>query len=78
MGFNVYIKSGTNNYFDYDGVDLYVAEIESSNIPKKDDILIIYREGKEEKYLVRQIERHYNLKGKKLMGEDISVYVIST
>lgn len=78
------IKSGTGGWYSHDGCDMAVAEIETDHIPRKDDIIEIHEEGKDQAfYLVTEIRRSYSFKAKensKWAGPDktefITVYVI--
>lgn len=70
--FTICIKSGTCGYFDHDGCDMEVAEINSSNIPRKDDVLVIYENGKSKRLLVTEVEYTYTER----KNEWITVYVI--
>lgn len=77
--FTVLIKSGTCGHFNYDGCDMLVAEIPSSNIPRKGDILEFgdNENRKIKRYLVTEVQRVYNFKNDKHdFGEWINVYVI--
>jgi hypothetical protein len=82
MKFEVNIKSGTGGWYDVDGCDMSVASLESESIPSINDVLAINREGENlERYLVRNIERHYNIPKEEnskwvLYDEFITVYVI--
>ena len=39
--FNVYVKSGTNGWFDEDGCDMIIANIKSDNIPHVMTLLVL-------------------------------------
>ena len=83
--YHVLIKSGTSGYYDYDGCDMSVAEIENNNIPNVGDILEIDRVNLvgEEKhldvnnYLVREVRRIISIDNiNNKQNEWIKVYVI--
>lgn len=77
--FTVAIKSGTSGHIDYDNCDLIVAEIPSSNIPSKGDILNLGDKDNNfyKKYLVTEVKRTYNrATDKHDFREWIYVYVI--
>jgi hypothetical protein len=80
MKFSVNIKSGTGSHYDCDNCDLHVVDLESDNIPQANEIINISREEETiESYLVRSVERHYNIpkeNGKWKYEEFITVYVI--
>ena len=80
MKISVNIKSGTGGYLDYDGCDLLVEKLEVAETPRVGDTITINKEGKTlASYLVRGVNRHYNIpkeNGSWKYGEHITVYVI--
>ena len=80
MKFSINIKSGTGGYYDSDNCDLHVIDLESDSIPQQNEVINISKEGELiERYLVRSVERHYNIPkedGNWQYGEFITIYVI--
>lgn len=73
-------KSGMGSYYDQDGCDLILAEIPSSSIPRKGDVLEFGDKDNRNpvKYLVMEIKRMFNHNNEKHeFGEWIYVYVIN-
>lgn len=60
--FYVHVKSGTNGYYDEDGCDMMIAEIESDNIPMVGEILFFGDQDNrnQRSYLVREVKRVYH------------------
>lgn len=58
----VCIKSGTGGYSDYDNCDLHIQTLEVSETPRVGDTISINCSNKPIKsYLVREVNRHYNI-----------------
>lgn len=77
--FTVAVKSGTNGHHDFDGCDMTLAVIPSSNVPSVGDIITFgNKENRNVKnYLVREVKRMYNQKNDiHEFSEWIYVYVI--
>ena len=80
MKISVNVKSGTGGWYDYEGCDKNIIDLNTEFIPRVGDILDIAKEGeKMMSYLVREVNIHYNIpkeNGKWIYGEFITVYVI--
>ena len=83
MKIDISIKNGTSNWFDEDGCDKSIAEIETDNIPRVDDELSISTYNKKtDKWenvlvLVSSICRSYVFnKDTNKQSEFITAYVI--
>lgn len=80
MKFSVNIKSGTGGHYDCENCDLHITDLKSDNIPQPNEVIHISEECEPIKsYLVRNIERHYNIpkeNGTWEYGEFVTVYVI--
>lgn len=70
--YDLSIKSGTGGWFDEDGCDSCIAELETDFIPRIGETIQIDNNNVYKKYLIRDVEYWYRSKER----NGITVYVI--